>query len=192
MVKTDINFYARYEQQKKRGRKAKNKNLWLILPLLLVAGLMAGLAADILMQNAAKNARLKSLDASIAGMQEDYDDVSLLSYRASALGNEYAALQSSEVLMSLYPALSRQLFYTVKDCAGEAFTLDKFSYDEANLTLIVDAHAPSVNEMPRFVEALRATGLFSEVYYIGYTSDSDGDYYCQAGCTLNSILGGLS
>lgn len=189
-MRRTINFYARYQRQNQRVRSLSHHKLVILAPLFLAFLLMAGFCADILIENAEKSRQLDQINAEIDSIQSSFDEAQKIADHATALSALYTGLQSSEIMFALYPDLDQNLFLTVKRCAGEAFSIEEYKYEEAATTLAVYAHAPSVNEMPRFVEALRNTGLFSAVTYTGYTSDSNGDYYCTVGCTLNSVIGG--
>ncbi len=76
------------------------------------------------------------------------------------------------------------MFDRIAECAASDFFITDYRFSETTGTLELDAVAPSVNLVPNLVNRLRDTGLFSAVQYAGYTSDSDSQYYCTVGCTL--------
>ena len=101
--------------------------------------------------------------------------------RREALADE---LQADADLVEALPLLDENLFVQVNACAAGKFNISVYRYNEETRTLEIDASAPSVNDVPALVEALRDTALFSSIQYSGYTSDTDGVYYCTVGCVL--------
>ncbi len=185
-----INFYRGY-QQKLASQKSKvnNKRLGLILPLALLVAVLIGVSGYLLAQNRQKQRELEALQAHIAGIQGDYEQAIALQSQLNTANATYQALAAGKFTFAVYPTLDATLFNQVRECAKGIFNISAYSYDEATCTLSVDASADSVNEVPKFVERLRATKLFDGVQYTGYTSDDTQEYFCTVGCTLPFAYG---
>ncbi|MEG1523943.1 MAG: hypothetical protein RRZ24_08945 [Clostridia bacterium] len=182
-----INFYEGYRRQIKRRKSSGQKRQVLVfLPLMVIAGLMLISAGVLLVNNMYKTQRIYQISERISAIQSDYLAAQSLSlqYEESVALNDRLAVENAQ--FNLHPLLTRALFTDVRTCAGNIFEINHYFYDEANGTLVIDANAASVNEVPKLVERLRGTGLFSSVQYTGYTSDSTQRYYCTVGCTLQN------
>lgn len=181
----NINFYAAY-QEATRERRTTGKGTLAILALVLLLVALAGAFLSVKLKNLQKQAALDGVNGKIAQLSDAYNEVTQLSEQSAALQQTADELESDAAFATIYPAPDENLFTQVNACAGETFNISVFRYNEETATLEIDASAPSVNDMPKLVSALRGTGLFSSVQYVGYTSDTDGVYYCTVGCVLKT------
>lgn len=188
--KDSINFYRGYQQwlasQKNHESKRKAR---LVAPLALLLAVLLGVAGILLAQNREKRRQLETINAHMESLRPDYQEALDVQSRLSVANATYQALAAGQFTFQVYPTLNAGLFDQVRECAKDIFNISAYSYDETTRTLSVDASAESVNEVPKFVERLRATGLFESVHYTGYTSDDSQEYYCTVGCTLAYFSG---
>lgn len=177
-----INFYSVYRDSQ-RTKKASTRLVG-IIPLILLFAAIAAATVYIRLGNVDKSMALDGVTRQIAQLDEEYQTAQALSEESASLIGLADALQTDADIASELPILDRNLFANVISCAADTFKISVYRYDEDARMLEIDAAAPSVNDMPDLVEALRDTGLFSSVQYVGYTSDTDGVYYCTIGCVL--------
>lgn len=184
-----INLYEGYRQLLSHQKNDKSvQRLKLIVPLALLALVLLAVSGVIVYQNIQKSRELKMIQQQIDALGASYAQAQELSGKHEELSNQYGNLTFNRMLFNIYPPLNKPLLEKVRDCAqdGRIFTINAYSYSEENITLVVDASADSVNELPKFVERLRETELFSSVQYTGYTSDRAADYFCTVGCMLGT------
>lgn len=179
-----VNFYEGYLARTKKARDDKTaKTLTIVLPLALMALALLGVAGKFLLDNRAKQAKIDALDARISELNAAYETADARAERLSDAQTELDTLSANRVMFNLYPVLTRDTLVQVRACAT-GFTISDFTFDETTGVLGVKASSDSVNEVPAFVQRLRATGLFSKVQYTGYVSDADQVYHCTIDCTL--------
>ncbi len=181
---SDVNFYAGLVRSRKRRSAQRARRAARFLPLLLLLFVLLAAALALHTQNRNREGELLRLNAELNEQSADYERARALSERDALLKEQYSGLQMSALVFSMYPQLPKTLFEQVRTCAGDVFTIGVYRYDETTGVLSLDAAADSVNEVPLFVERLRATGLFERVSYAGYTSDTGGTYYCTIDCAL--------
>ena len=181
---SDVNFYAGLVRSRKRRSAQQARRAARFLPLVLLTLLLLAAALALHMQNLGREGELLRLNAELAKQSAAYEKARALSERDALRKEQYSGLQMSALVFSMYPQLPRTLFEQVRTCAGDVFTISVYRYDETTGVLSLDAAAASVNEVPLFVERLRATGLFGRVSYAGYTSDTGDPYYCTIDCAL--------
>ncbi|MDO4571951.1 MAG: hypothetical protein Q4C13_01180 [Clostridia bacterium] len=179
----NINLYAAYRESA-RGQKPSARRIAPLIPLILFFLAVAAVTVYIRLGNIQKTAALDALNRQIMQLDGEYREVMALGERSAALSALADELESDAKLAAALPSLDLNLFTQVNACAAGKFNISVYRYDESARTLEIDASAPSVNDVPELVEALRDTALFSSVQYVGYTSDTDGVYYCTVGCVL--------
>lgn len=181
---SDVNFYAGLARSRRRQDAQQARRAARFLPLLVLLLALFAAALALHEKNRGRERALLSLNAELEKRSAAYEKVRALSERNALLKEQYSGLQMSALVFSMYPQLPRTLFERVRSCAGDVFTISVYRYDETTGVLSLDAAVASVNEVPRFVERLRGTGLFQRVSYTGYTSDTGGTYYCTVDCAL--------
>ncbi len=181
---SDVNFYAGLVRSRKKQRAQRARRAIRFLPLLILLLVLLAVSAALYTQSRTREQALLLLNAELERQSADYEKARALSERSALLTERYSGLKLSAFVFSMYPQLPKTLFERVLSCAGDVFTISVYRYDETSGVLSLDAAAASVNEVPRFVERLRATGLFERVSYAGYTSDTGGTYYCTVDCAL--------
>lgn len=180
----EINFYTAYQRGLRLEKPSSGRSFLVFVP---IAALLIGLVAVALVLvsgNAKKQAQLDEITAMIASSQEEYDAVLALSDDRDQIADIDFNLEATLLYALSYPAPDKTVFDRVAECAEDGFFITNYRFSETTGTLELDAVAPSVNLVPNLVNRLRDTGLFSAVQYAGYTSDSDTQYYCTVGCTL--------
>jgi Zn-dependent M28 family amino/carboxypeptidase len=179
----NINFYAAYREG---HREKKSPARWLrgLIPLLIILGIIIAVTMFIRLSNFKTSNEVDAMTRQIQLLAPQYEDTKALSERSATLLALADELQADADLAESLPQLNENLFVQVNACAAETFNISVFRYNEETRTLEIDASAPSVNDVPALVEALRDTKLFSTIEYSGYTSDTDGVYYCTVGCVL--------
>lgn len=190
---TGINLYEGYLRLLKKEKSGEEKKSLVFLPLIGIAAILLAVAAFLFLRNGAKQKEIAALDAEVNAVQPEYDRAQSVSDTYQNVDNAYQNLAASHFLYDLYPTLTRKLIERVQDCAGTVFEITNYGFDETTGALVLHATADSVNDVPDFITSLRDTELFTSVQYTGYTSDTDGNYYCTVGCMLDmSVLQDLS
>ncbi len=179
----DINFYTAYRDSQ-RAKKPSAQWLAGVIPLAVVLIAVILVAVSIRFGNLQKSAVLDGLNRQIQQMNTEYEEVQTLMTQSDSLSVLAGELQTDRNMAAALPKLNENIFRQINACAASIFTISVYRYDERTRMLEIDASAPSVNDMPELVEALRDTALFESVQYVGYTSDTDGVYYCTVGCLL--------
>lgn len=182
-IANNINFYTAYKQSVKK--KPAIGQTWLVLlPLAALAIVLAVTAVVIKLGNAKKADELARTNGEIAAVQQAQQQSLLLWQQRDTLKTMETTLTGMQQALDALPEPDEELLNDVIRCAGDRFLIRVYRYDEETRTLEIDAAGGSVNDVPQLVEDLRDTGRFSAVQYKGYTSDTDGVYYCTVGCTL--------
>ena len=178
-----INFYAGYLRTGKR----KQPRVWLkpAVPFVLLVGV---LSTVFLVVEASVIQRRAELSRTLDYMQKNqaaYEAVQALEVQRNQLARELESLNAEASTQKQRTVVDAALFADIKQCLAGEFEVSVYRYDEETGTLTMDARARSVNLVPDLAERLRKTGRFQNIQYVGYTSDSDGMYYCTVGCTLS-------
>jgi hypothetical protein len=188
-----INLYEGYQRLLKKEKADGNKKPAAMIPLVLIALVMAAFSLYFVVQNAQKQGTVNRLETDKTNLQPRYDAAKQLTDQFGALNEVHQNLLGSDLLFNIYPLLTRTIIERVQVLAGTTFGITAYGYDETTGTLTLSAEAPSVNDVPNFIRSLRNTGLFESVQYAGYTSDTTGTYYCTVGCMLDtSAMEGLT
>ena len=179
----NINFYTAYRES---HREKKSPARWLaaLLPLLVILALIVVATMVIRLSNLQLTNEVDAMTRQIQLLEPQHLDTKALSERSAMLQGLADELQADADLVADLPVLDENLFVQVNACAASKFNISVYRYNEETRTLEIDASAASVNDVPALVEALRDTALFSAIQYSGYTSDTDGVYYCTVGCVL--------
>lgn len=178
-----INFYAAYRAGQ-RTKKSPARWVGALIPLILIFAAIGAVTVYIRFGNLQKLAKCDGIFRQVQQLDADYQQVEALSSQSTSLAKLAEELQADADAAAILPTLDENLFTQVNACAAGTFNISVYRYDEATRMLEIEASAPSVNDVPELVEALRDTALFSTVQYVGYTSDTDGVYYCTVGCVL--------
>lgn len=189
-TKKSNNFYALYVQANK-----KTNVFWLksrpFVPVVAVVLILGAVYAAIAVQRVGILAELRTVGAynNDAAIVARYDEITTLNRQNELLGGIATALEAQNTALNAGSRPDATLFTKVFSSADEHFIIDDYRYRRGDNTLVLYASAPNSDYMPTVVQRLRDTGLFDDVQYAGYQSDSDGRYSCTIGCTLAGAPG---
>lgn len=181
----NINFYARYYKNLKKEKKIISARRKLLIPLVVLVIVFGVIFTMLQIDNFKKTSELDTLLRDIDNSMEKYMQVSQLKTQRDQLSIVKLSLEEEKKYDSFFPSIDSDIFYLIQNSAGDLFNIDAYRYDEENYTIQIQAVTKSVNNVPELVERIRNTGRFISIDYAGYSSDSDGLYYCTIGCALN-------
>lgn len=179
----DINFLQVLHERPEGQQGPGKKRALIALPIVLavaVALAYGGMAFRLYQQGAALSAASSYLD----------DPQNLLSQQQSrqwlaksqAVQAELRRLDDTRDALATLPVFDTGAFAHLYAAASGGVTILQMEYTEDAGVLTVSAQSASVTDAPVFVQRLRGTGLFSDISYTGYLSDTDGMYYFSASC----------
>jgi hypothetical protein len=90
---------------------------------------------------------------------------------AAAEVRSKAIVAAVEVVNS-YPDMSGDDFRQLFDIAGKAVTMSNITYDRTTGALSFEGRCKSADIIPSFVSQLRASGIFADVNYEGYSGST--------------------
>ena len=172
-----IDFYAVYRQGGPRAKKSSRKLGKILLPVLAAVLLVAawgGLTLDRL--------RLKSqLDEVTGYLQSSAVTLKLAQANSlqekisSALADKEALQQAAQNIAS-YPDYTSTARQKVNDCLGDRISVKGLAFDASLGAVVVTGTSASANDAAAFAAALRETGFFADITYIGYAADNSWTY----------------
>lgn len=179
-----IDLYAGYQRLAKQKKSTAVKPGLAFLPLLLLVLILAAVYLIAWRKTYALQKDERALDDRIAALQPRYDQAQEYSGEASTVDELYSELLNANALFNMYPVIRGDLILQVEACAAGIFDVTAYGFEETSGVLNMNAKGPSVNDVPVFIGRLRDTGEFTSVQYTGYTSDTEGVYYCTGSCLL--------
>jgi hypothetical protein len=124
------------------------------------------------------SAERDSLKNYVEGTQTEValSEVVQLQASSSELRATAAAVMSQLFNLSSYPDLSEAEFTQIFDLAAYQVDLTGIKYDRRTGILSFNATASDLISLPRFVEQMRASGMFRDIQYRGYIKTETAYY----------------
>jgi hypothetical protein len=171
--KKDINLLAAMTKKKSRVSP-----LALIVPILVFVLLGAGIAVStvyITSQTTELSLKRDDLQSYLDSPRvlDGQRQVASLKSEAERLQSLASQVRGTLYNLSSYPDLAGKDFQYIFELAGEDIELTHFSYDRRTGALHFSATCQSVRKIPIFVQSLRTCGIFSDVQYQGYVSETE-------------------
>ena len=177
----ELNFYIKYleDPKKKRRRKEFAAAFFPALGIaLLIIGSVISLKyqeSSLLEQIAAQREITSSLERiSAARAAEEYTS------GANILRTETDRVSLFKLIRSSYPVIGTSEIETVISCSSPDMSITDISCCQSEGEMIFTLQVRNVENIPDYVRKLRATELFSQVTYSGYSEKADGSYTVQA------------
>jgi hypothetical protein len=101
-------------------------------------------------------------------VQAQYDESIARQQEAKTAQQRTEALAAAADAINSYPDLGGKDYKEMYSIAGDSVDLSEIAYDRATGTLSFNAKSQSATRVPLFIAALRASGIFSDVNYVGY------------------------
>jgi len=179
----NINFYTAYRDGL---REKKSSAPWTktIYPFLLLVAVIAVVMMYLSFRNLIKSTAIEADNRLLQQMDVMNQEIQMLSMQSAELVMVADELENYASVVTALPLLDHMIFLKISECATDRYNISIYHYDELTRTLQINVSAPSVTDIPELVKALRDTALFSSTEYTGYTSDTDGRYFCTIGCVL--------
>lgn len=167
----DINLLKAYEQ-KDQPERIKPWMKYTVLPigLCVITGGIFGYVAwnnHIIEQDiAAVNEAIAKLEAEQSQGEKQEKFTQLQQLRSS-----YNTMQTLYDHMSSYPKLGSAVIDGVFTASGAYVSIESLSYDQSTGVISIALTTPYVTQSDQVIRRLKATGLFDDVGYAGYTSE---------------------
>lgn len=190
-AKHNVNLLERYKKQRHNSSE-KNKILGKFLPLVITVGVFLVVFAALLITNIVMNARL-------AKQKEYLDDPNNISQAAeaenvieenNALRLTISALKSASEAQQSYPRINSIVISAIEQAGGGAVSMEITSYYSETGQLTLAAQTSGVDQINSYIDRLKATNLFDNVEYSGYTyTQNTNTYTINVVCYLNTGAG---
>jgi hypothetical protein len=160
-----------------RGKQRKKAGKGMIAIIAIVAVLAAAVALFFMYTINEGDAFTERRDAALAFV----DNPETKAQYEASIANQQTARQSQGRANALvgavdaintYPDMSGDDFKALFKIAGKKVDMSNISYDRSTGTLSFEAKSGSAERIPVFIAALRSSGVFSDVYYNGYSGGS--------------------
>lgn len=181
----DVNLYTRFNYNPERERAAHrriNYAIPVILLIIVLAAVIMYMKRDV-----------DKLKADIA-KQEDIISESNgyetndFSVKQTLYEDYTTQLELYKKMVGSYPTFDSELINKIFSCTTSNITISDFNYDMTGDGVSFSAEADSVNNVPAFIVRLRETGLFDDVKYNGYASETGDGYTFSVNCVLNEVV----
>ena len=183
----NINLLENYNRSKKNStKKAGSGKFKYFVPFIIIVLIGGAVFAVNTLDVIKKNAQLATVQSYISANSAEYEDAQSVSEQLTQATDQKDDLTEEENYEKSMPTIDAALFDKIEACMGTGYAISVYQYDEKSGLLTMNVTTPSVNDMPQFIERLRATGLFLHIEYTGYASDSNGTYNSTVGCVLTS------
>jgi hypothetical protein len=174
----ELNLLAALDRGKQRQKAGKG----MIALIAIVAVLAAGVGLFFMYTINEGDTFTERRDAALAFVDNpdtkaQYEESVINQQTAQQSQSRANALVGAVDAINTYPDMSGDDFKTLFKIAGKNVDMSGISYDRSTGTLSFAAKCQSAERIPEFVAALRSSGVFSDVYYNGYS----GGTYTVAG-----------
>jgi hypothetical protein len=160
-----------------RGKQRKKAGKGVVFVVTLVVAVVAVVALFLVYTIGEVDKLTERRDAALAyvedpGITSQYDESVSDQQAAKAAQARADALVSAADSINTYPDMSGADFKKLFNTSGKNVTMSNISYDRSTGILSFEARCGSAERIPAFVAALRSSGIFSDVYYDGYSGGS--------------------
>lgn len=175
----ELNFYTKYLEDPKKKRR-RREFAAAFFPALIIALLIAGSALSLAYQE-------RSLTSQIAlqrAAAEEKRDRAAAASRYEKSGDIFRAETDRVALFKLiresYPVIGTNEIETVIACSSPDMSVTDISCTQSEGRMIFTLQVRNVANIPDYVRRLKATELFTQVTYSGYSERADGSYTVEA------------
>ncbi|MDR1421908.1 MAG: hypothetical protein LBI64_03475, partial [Coriobacteriales bacterium] len=177
--KKDINLYR---VMTTKGKKAPV--LPILVTLLVIVALGAALYSGFLYFSttaADLTAQRDELDRYVHSSRTGaaYQESQNYQQLANSMAELAGSVKNTLVALSSYPDVSYETYTKIMELAGWDIVITDLSYDRRSGILSFSVSSEGVSNLPRFVAALRATGLFADIQYRGYVKSTYSEIISQ-------------
>lgn len=174
----------------RRASRAPGRYEWLwYLPVVLVLAASLCAYGHLKAQNRVLEDRISQLREQIAQQEAEYRTAERKWAYNELLMRYTEDLEALSKSRDTYPEVTSALLERIAAVGGDHVTMALGGYDSSTGELSFLAKSAQVIDIPDYVSALRATGLFSAVEYSGYQYEA-GVYTLDIRCVLH--MGGAS
>ena len=172
--KKDINLLDVLEGKKKIGLSRQALVALICIPLLALVAvatifLFTTTITNLLEQRNGLKNYLESPQTQAA-----YQETALAKDQSTQMRADANALIAALQNLSSYPELYSEQYNRIFELAGYEIDLSEASYDRRTGVLKFNATAAELVSLPRFVESMRNSGLFTDIQYRGYVQTKTG------------------
>lgn len=186
-----VNLFDRYKKQTGSSSE-KQQFVKKYMPLIITVGVVVVALIGLLLTNIIMKASLEKQKAYLndatnisqaAEAKKITDENTSLQTTINALNSAIAAQQS-------YPKLNASVINSINQAGSGVVSMNISSYYAKNGQLTLTALTGSVEQINSYIDRLKATNLFDNIEYSGYSyNQSTGTYTINVVCYLNSEAG---
>lgn len=122
-------------------------------------------------------------------IQQQYQEADEVMKESERLVEQKLQVEQMKQNLETYPDLDADIIARIADVSGSNMNVEVKSMDAETGLLTFHAVSSAVIDIPRYVNKLTQTGLFSSVDYSGYQYQ-DGEYTLDLSCILKAIDAG--
>ncbi len=187
----ESNFLGRYskkDEQSNENTSAIKDKVILILAVAAIMIIVFGTSVVFKLMRQRKLNELKAYnDSSIVKSQiEEYQTAS---EKYDTLTSQYNSISTVKESLETYPVGSEDIIKVLNDTAKGYADIEIESFDADAGIMTVQAKAPKVKDVNRYIARLKKAKIFHTVSYTGYTKMDDGTWEIHVYCTLAESAG---
>lgn len=165
----NVNLYAKYTANPERDAKRRSSIIKSV-PVVVIIMVIAGAAGWLYSIVSTLSEQVKNYMSQVEELDDSYAERTEIDYRMNKFSSENQALISFRDYVDMYPELDTALFTGfIKECEDNGVFVGRMDYSSGEGVLSVNLSTNDVTNTPKLVKALKETGRYENVTYVGYT-----------------------
>lgn len=175
----ELNFYKKYLEDPKKKRR-RREFAAAFFPALVIALLIIGSALSLEYRERSLTNQIALQRAAAEERREAARAAEEYSAGANILRAETNRVSLFKLIRDSYPVIGTNEIETVISCSSSDMSVTDISCTQSEGEIIFTLQVRNVENIPDYVRKLKATELFSQVTYSGYSERPDGSYTVEA------------
>lgn len=175
----ELNLYIKYLEDPKKKRR-RREFAAAFFPALGIALLILGSALSLKIQERSLTEQIALQRAAAEERRDTARAASEYASGANILQAETNRVSLFKLIRESYPVIGTNEIETVISCSSPDMSVTDISCTQSEGEMIFTLLVRNVENIPDYVKRLKATELFSQVTYSGYSERADGSYTVQA------------
>lgn len=175
----ELNFYLKYLEDPKKKRR-RREFAAAFFPALGIALLIIGSAFSLKIQERSLTEQIALQRAAAEERRDTARAAEEYASGAKIFRTETDRVALFKLIRESYPVIGTSEIETVIACSSPDMSVTDISCTQSEGSMIFTLQVRNVSNIPDYVRRLKATELFSQVTYSGYSERPDGSYTVEA------------
>lgn len=175
----ELNLYKQYLEDPKKKRRRREFSA-AFFPALGIALMIIGSALSLKIQEMSLTRQIALQRAAVEERRDEANEAAEYALGANIFRTETDRVSLFKLIRESYPVIGTNEIETVISCSSPDMSVTDISCTQSSGEIIFTLKVRNVGNIPDYVRKLKATELFSQVTYSGYSESTDGSYTVEA------------